>query len=161
MEFSEKIKNARLAAGISQRELAEKTGLSKRTIQNYEMGARIPKSRDTYEILAKALGIKEEVLLDDNAEFILQANAIYGPRGAKQAWDMVHELKAVFAGGELADEDLDSIMRLSRMLTGTQRKRTGSISLRNIGKTRRMYEEWKNLLHGVFQINMGQRILFE
>lgn len=111
MEFSEKIKNARLAAGISQRELAEKTGLSKRTIQNYEMGARIPKSRDTYEILAKALGIKEEVLLDDNAEFILQANAIYGPRGAKQAWDMVHELKAVFAGGELADEDLDSIMR--------------------------------------------------
>ena len=111
MEFSEKIRNARTAKNLSQAELAKAAGMSLRTIQNYELGARLPKSRNTYTKLAEALGINEEVLLDDNAAFVLRANEQYGNRGAKQAYDMVSDLSAMWAGGEMEEEDMDTIMQ--------------------------------------------------
>ena len=102
MNFSEKIKNARLA---------KETGISCRTVQNYEMGVRLPKKRETYTKLAAALGISEEVLLDDDASFVIRANEQYGNRAAKQAWDMVADIGSMWAGGEMEEEDMDSIMR--------------------------------------------------
>ena len=111
MEFSEKIRNARTAKGWSQKELAEATGMSLRTIQNYELGARLPKKRDTYLVLAKALDISEDVLLDDNASFVLRANERYGSRGARQAWDMVADIAAMWSGGDMDEEDMDAIMQ--------------------------------------------------
>jgi len=111
MNFSEKIRNARLAKGISQKELAVAAGISLRTIQNYELGVRLPKSRDTYSKLAKALDINEEVLLDENAAFVIRANEQYGGRGARQAWDMVSEIGSMWAGGEMEEEDMDAIMQ--------------------------------------------------
>ena len=104
MEFNEKIRNARMAKGWTQKDLAQATGMALRTIQNYELGARLPKKRDTYLALAKALDINEDVLLDDNASFVLRANERYGSRGARQAWDM-------WSGGEMDEEDMDSIMQ--------------------------------------------------
>ena len=111
MEFSEKIRNARRAKGWTQKDLAQATGMALRTIQNYELGARLPKKRDTYLALAKALDINEEVLLDDSASFVLRANERYGSRGARQAWDMVADLAAMWSGGEMDEEDMDSIMQ--------------------------------------------------
>ena len=111
MEFSEKIRNARTAKGWTQKELAQAAGLTLRTIQNYELGARLPKKRDTYLVLAKALDINEEVLLDDNASFVLRANERYGSRGARQAWDMVADIAAMWSGGEMDEEDMDAIMQ--------------------------------------------------
>ncbi len=111
MEFSEKIRNARIARNMSQSDLAKATGISLRTVQNYELGARMPKKRDTYAQLARALGISEEVLLDENAAFVLRANEQYGSRGARQALDMVSDIAAMWAGGEMAEEDMDIIMQ--------------------------------------------------
>ena len=74
MNLSEKIKNARAAKQMSQNDLAKATGISLRTIQNYESGARMPKSRDTYTKLSEALGVDEKVLMDENADFVLRAN---------------------------------------------------------------------------------------
>lgn len=111
MEFSEKIRNARRAKGWTQKDLAQATGMALRTIQNYELGARLPKKRDTYLALAKALDINEDVLLDDNASFVLRANERYGSRGARQAWDMVADIAAMWSGGEMDEEDMDSIMQ--------------------------------------------------
>ena len=111
MEFNEKIRNARMAKGWTQKDLAQATGMALRTIQNYELGARLPKKRDTYLALAKALDINEEVLLDDNASFVLRANERYGSRGARQAWDMVADLAAMWSGGEMDEEDMDAIMQ--------------------------------------------------
>ena len=111
MEFSEKIRNARMAKGWTQKDLAQATGMALRTIQNYELGARLPKKRDTYLALAKALDINEDVLLDDNASFVLRANERYGSRGARQAWDMVADIAAMWSGGEMDEEDMDSIMQ--------------------------------------------------
>ena len=111
MEFNEKIRNARMAKGWTQKDLAQATGMALRTIQNYELGARLPKKRDTYLALAKALDINEDVLLDDNASFVLRANERYGSRGARQAWDMVADIAAMWSGGEMDEEDIDSIMQ--------------------------------------------------
>lgn len=111
MNLSEKLKNARAAKQMSQSDLAKAAGISLRTIQNYETGGRLPKSRETYTKLAAALGIDEKILLDDNADFILRANERYGVRGAKQAWDLVDDFKVLAAGGEIAEEDMDEIMR--------------------------------------------------
>ena len=78
MEFSEKIRKARTAKGLSQRELAEASGVSLRTIQNYELGTRMPKKKDTYLALANALDINEEVLLDRNASHALFQYLLWG-----------------------------------------------------------------------------------
>ena len=111
MEFSEKIRNARLAKEMSQSDLAKATGISTRTIQNYELGARMPKKRETYTHLAEALGINEEVLLDKDAAFVLRASEQYGNRGAGQALEMVNDIAAMWAGGEMDEEDMDAVMQ--------------------------------------------------
>ena len=111
MNLSEKLRNARAAKHMSQTELANKTGMSLRTIQNYEMGTRLPKSRSTYDKLAEALEMDVDILLDENAEFVLRASESYGGRGAEQAMDMVADIKALWAGGEMAEEDMDEIMQ--------------------------------------------------
>lgn len=109
MTFSEKIKSARAAKNMSQRDLAKATGISERTIQNYELGASMPKSKSTYEKLAAALEINSQTLLDENAEFVLQAGERYGTRGRKQAEDIIRNFRVAAAGGELDDDDLDFI----------------------------------------------------
>ncbi|MCR4951964.1 MAG: helix-turn-helix domain-containing protein [Solobacterium sp.] len=111
MDFSEKIRNARIAKGWSQDQLADHSGISRRTIQNYELGARLPKKRETYKVLAETLGIDESVLLDENVDFVLRANEQYGSTAMKQALNLVEDVRALWAGGEMEEEDMDEIMR--------------------------------------------------
>lgn len=111
MTFAEKLRRARTTKGLSQAALAEKTGISHRTIQNYELGAHMPKKRDTYTRLAKALGVAEEDFLDENAEFVLSAASRYGSAGADEAWDLVNRFRGLAAGGEIPEADLDKVMR--------------------------------------------------
>ena len=109
MNFAEKIKNARIAKDMSQRELAKAAGIAERTIQNYELGTSMPKKRETYTKLAEVLDVREEILLDDDATFVLQASARYGSRGRKQAEEIIREFRVAAAGGEMDDDDLDFI----------------------------------------------------
>ena len=111
MNFGEKLRAARQAQNISRQELAEKTGISLRTIVNYETYSVIPKKRETYTKLADALHVSEESLIDDNVDFVLRANEKYGSRGMNQAKHLVEDVRALWAGGEMAEEDIDEIMR--------------------------------------------------
>ena len=72
MTFGEKVRAARLAAGYSQRDVSEMTGLSLRTIQNYESGERLPKQRESYTLMSRALNVPIQTLLDENADFTLE-----------------------------------------------------------------------------------------
>lgn len=56
MSTGERIKRARTEAGLSQKALAEKMGVSQQTIAKYENGERNPKI-GTLDRIAKALGI--------------------------------------------------------------------------------------------------------
>lgn len=109
MEFGEKVKTARLAKGLTQKQLAETTGIALRTIQNYELGERHPKKKSTYQILAAALGVQESSLMDEGEEFLLEAHEQYGGRGRKQAEEIIKNFRVAAAGGELDDADLDFI----------------------------------------------------
>lgn len=60
--FGEILRTARLAAGFSQSDLSEKSGLPKPTLSRYENGHVLP-SLQTLRKLADALGIGESALL--------------------------------------------------------------------------------------------------
>ena len=110
MKFGEKVRKARLERGLSLQQLAQNAGISKRALINYEAGAVLPKQKVTYELLANALHITQESLMDENSSFVMEAAENYGARGAKQAEKLVQEISGLYAGGDLAEEDMDAMM---------------------------------------------------
>jgi len=62
--MNSKIKELRLAAGLTQLALAEKTGIPYRTIQSWEEGARKPSDLRKLHKVAVALGVRIEDLID-------------------------------------------------------------------------------------------------
>ena len=67
--FGELLKRYRLAAGLSQEELAERAGLSPRGVSDLERGARTQPRPGTVRLLADALGLGG----DDRAAFVAAA----------------------------------------------------------------------------------------
>ena len=111
MRFCEKLKEARTRAGLKQEELAKALGVSLRTITNYESGERYPKKREIYYKLAELFHTEENYFLNEDEDFLLTAAEKYGSKGAKQARELMEEVSGLFAGGNIADEDLDEMMR--------------------------------------------------
>ena len=67
MDVGKKIKRFRTAFGLSQKELAQKSGLSEPAIRNYELGNRTP-SEKQLEKIAGALGVSIYAISDPNLE---------------------------------------------------------------------------------------------
>ena len=67
MEVGKKIKRFRTAFGLSQKELAQKSGLSEPAIRNYELGNRTP-SEKQLEKIAGALGVSIYAISNPNLE---------------------------------------------------------------------------------------------
>ncbi len=111
MTFGEKVRAARLAAGYSQRDVSEMTGLSLRTIQNYESGERLPKQRESYTLLSRALNVPIQALLDESTDLTLSAREEISSRATSEARRLVDEVSVLYAGGELCEEDMDAMMR--------------------------------------------------
>lgn len=63
MTLGEKLKELRRDKGLSQEAVAREAGISRRSYIMYEQDDSMPKKRETYEELAKALGCDEEDLL--------------------------------------------------------------------------------------------------
>lgn len=59
-----KIKDLRIAAGLTQQQLAEKSKISRENISRYESGMRIPSIR-SLKAIASALGASVKDLVDD------------------------------------------------------------------------------------------------
>lgn len=116
MTFGEKLKKARLALNLSQSELAEKTGISERSLYTYEQTGALPRSGNIQKI-AEALNVSIGYLLDeeetntrkdiDKDLFLANAKNKYGYKGAREAADVLNRAGALFAGGELDDAAKD------------------------------------------------------
>jgi transcriptional regulator with XRE-family HTH domain len=116
MTFGEKIKSARIALNLSQIELAEKVGITERSIYSYEQTGTFPKST-VLKKLAEALNVTVSYLLDEeetdkhaNVEqelFYANAKKGFGYKGVREARDVISRASALFAGGELNDEAKD------------------------------------------------------
>lgn len=96
MEFKEKIRLLRREAGLTQKETAEKIGVTYRTYQNYEAGASMPPSA-ALSRLAKLFGVSMDMLTgkDRSVE----------PTDNGELDELLSEMKALFSGGKLRDED--------------------------------------------------------
>lgn len=110
MKFSERLKKIREEQGLTQVQLSELTGITTRQIQKYEGGQARPRL-DAAEKIAKALNISADELLGNADMLVAQAKEKYGSRGAKQAQQLTEEVTGLFAGGDMAEEDMDIMMR--------------------------------------------------
>ncbi len=109
MSFSEKLKEARKAAGLTQKELADATGVSYRAIQTWEAG-RLPKSLDPVMKVASVLGTTAEALLSESDQYVIEAGKRGGAAAARDVDALVNEVIGLFAGGELDEDEKDGIM---------------------------------------------------
>ena len=115
--FSEKVKEARVSLGISQPQIGKKIGLSVRSVIAYEKGEKKPRPASMLK-LAKALGVSVKFLSDDECEdpmadvekddYIAEARERYGAAGAKNMDELLSANTALFAGGELSQEQKDA-----------------------------------------------------
>ena len=110
MKFNERLKELREQRNLTQEQLAKASGVSSRMIQRYEYGVSRPRL-DAAEKLAKALNVSADEFLGNAGMLIAQAGDKYGARGAKQAQQLTDELTGLFAGGEMAEEDMDVMMK--------------------------------------------------
>ena len=116
MTFSEKIRSSREMLEITQTELAELVGVSRRTIVAYEAGEATAR-KSTIAKLAKALKVSTKFLTDDNCNdplagieqdpYVEQARELYGNVGARDMEALLRDNAALFAGGELSQEQKD------------------------------------------------------
>lgn len=111
MNFAEKLKELRTKSGLSQEEVAKAAGVSARAYRSYETQGIYPRNREVYRKLADTFGCDLNYLLTENEAFVADAAEQYGLRGQKQAKELVSQVSGLFAGGSLADEDLDMMMK--------------------------------------------------
>ena len=121
MEFGEKVTTARKALKLSQQELSERTGISTRSIYDYEQKNIKPKRAKNITALAQALCVSTEYLMNDdetdpfkNLEsdyFLNKVHDQYGARAKKEAKELLERTGALFAGGELDDEAKESFFQ--------------------------------------------------
>ena len=123
MTIGEKLRATRIAMNLSQIELAEKVGITERSIYNYEQMATHPK-QPVLKKIADALNVSIAYLVDegetdrhknlDQELFLASVKNKHGYKGAKEASDVLSRASALFAGGEL-DENAKDIFFQSIM----------------------------------------------
>ena len=109
MTFGEKVRELRIKKGYSQDQLASLTGVTKRTVRNWETEGKYPRSGELYEKLSEALGCTVQYLRGEQEMFFTRAAQEYGTRGQQQAQAFLDSTRAMFAGGNLSPEDIDMI----------------------------------------------------
>ena len=117
MTFSEKVKRAREIAGLTQEELAQALGVSRRTVVFYECQGSVPR-KSTLAKLAGVLKVSTKYLscedctdpLDEIERdgYVAEARALYGAKGARDVEGLLTANAALFAGGELSQEQKDA-----------------------------------------------------
>ena len=125
MSFGEKIKELRKRNNLSQAELAERIGVTQKTICNYENGTRFPKGQKIINGFADIFDVSIDYLLDNTdidedennidieykEEFISSAKENFGYKGKKEAENLLEKTAAIFSGGSLSDEDKDAFFQ--------------------------------------------------
>ena len=105
MKFGDKVKDLRKQKKMSQEELAKAVKVSTRTVCGWENEGKYPRNRDIYKRLAEVGEVDINYLLTEDEESITEASERYGRRGSKQAQALLEQASALFAGGELSEDD--------------------------------------------------------
>ena len=105
------IRNARLGAGLSQMQLAEKVDLSYQQIQKYEKGASEINITRLYQI-AEALGLPVNSFFEENNLVVSEAPSFYG---------------------KLSEEDMD-ILKFYRKIKSVKLKKMIVVAIKAIAE---------------------------
>ena len=109
MGFAENLKNIRKKKKITQKELARQLGVSFRTIQSYESGLVLPKSKKRYDQICAALDVTIGDLMQDETDVpFVQADV--ASQTEDSPYQLVSKISSLFAGNRLPDEDKDAVM---------------------------------------------------
>ena len=134
MKFGDKVKKQRTRRDMTQDALAKKIGVSKRTVCYYEEGKTYPQNRDIYVRLADIFGMDINYFLTEDEEFLTEAAEKYGRRGRSQAQAVLEQASALFAGGELSDEDKLAFLHEIQGLYFDSKERAKKFSPRKLRK---------------------------
>ena len=110
MPFSEKLKELRLEKGLTQAQLADEFKITKRTVINYEAGRSYPSVETLYN-MASFFKVRGDFLMDTQDEFVAEAQTQGGTRGRRGAAQLIEQMRGMFAGGELSENDKDAVMQ--------------------------------------------------
>lgn len=133
MRIGDKIKESRKKAGLTQKELAERVNVTTRCIQYYEGNIRKPQTTEIIIKLAAALNVevnyflseRELEIMRENEMFLGEAESKYGKSGKAQAKQIIENAQALFAGGELEEEDKEAFFRAITELYFDSKKNNG------------------------------------
>jgi DNA-binding XRE family transcriptional regulator len=103
MKFGEKLRSLRLQNHLTQTALAEKLGVSLRTLQNYETCKIYPKQTDIYARISALFGVSTDYLLSDRPA------PDYVPTAPMPTEELIARVGSLFAGGTLSDRDKDKV----------------------------------------------------
>lgn len=115
VSIGDKVKALRLSKKMTMAALSRTSGLSDRAIRYIENNERTP-GVDAIRKLAAALEVGIDYFMDDDifqeelhkAEFLEEAKGKYGSRGRAQAQYVLNQAAALFAGGELSEEEREA-----------------------------------------------------
>ncbi len=110
MAFGEKVRDHRKQLGMTQQELADRLGVSRRAVVAWEHDGKLPKRAEIYTELAALFSVPVEYLMSEDEKFLVDVSEEFGERGRKSAERLMEEVTGLFAGGELPEEDLDEFM---------------------------------------------------
>ena len=111
MAFKDNLRARREELCVTRTELAKATGITARTLCNYESGARRPSNMEIVQKIADALDTTTEYLLGSAGTLVVQAHERGGAKAARDIDALVSEVTGMFAGGELSDDAMDGAMR--------------------------------------------------
>ena len=107
-QFGEKIRDARKAAGLTQRQLANTIGVANTSISNWEKGISSPDPK-TIDRLSQILGVQPNYFFDQPLETA---------PGFDDFTFAMHN-----HSGDLTDEDKATILKLAAQLAAANRKK--------------------------------------
>ena len=119
MNFADKLRKLRTEKELTQEQLAQETGITRRSVIKYELGEARPHS-GTNKKLADFFGIDPEILADDNAGlpqisgldecYIEEIRGKYGDGAARGMAELFEANAAFFAGGNVPQEEKDKFI---------------------------------------------------
>ena len=121
----EKIRESRTHLGLTQTELADKIGVTLRTITKYEKQGVMPRGVNLQR-LAEVLGVSTAYLSNDEivdpaygleeSPYIESARAVYGKRGAADVEQLLTQTSARAAYGRKGATDVEQLLTQTRAL---------------------------------------------
>ena len=110
MDFKEKIIQLRKKHNMTQEDLAKAINVSRKSIGLYEMGERLPR-KNVVKKISEYFCVPVDYLMSPNEQFIMDATAASGARGKLTATEVINNAAALFAGGDVSDDDKEMVMK--------------------------------------------------